>query len=279
MLKNFQERLEVLEKERLEVLGEIEAEKATEKKALSLKTLEGIIDETRKQIERNSYSKSVPLARFYDQEKVAFLEPIFSMLQNFQERLEFLEKERLEVLAEGGATEEAAELGVQGGRKEGVDGGSKEGEERSGSSSCSVKSRSCVGFTGLSQLDEAKRIETETASVGSERDCRLEQQVTTETLLELQMQTAVAEKKYEEAARLRDAIKALQADKETKAFSLKTLEGIIDEKRKQIERNSYSKSGGGLARFYDQEKIAFLEPICNMLENIQERLEVLEMKD
>jgi hypothetical protein len=92
------------------------------------------------------------------------------------------------------------------------------------------------------------------------------------------MQTAVAEKKYEEAARLRDAIKVLQADMKTKAFSLKTLEGIIDEKRKQIERNSYSKSGGGLARYYDQEKIAFLEPICKMLENIQERLEVLEMK-
>jgi hypothetical protein len=44
MFKNFQDRLEVLEKERLEVLGEIEAKKATEKKALSLKTLEGIID-------------------------------------------------------------------------------------------------------------------------------------------------------------------------------------------------------------------------------------------
>ena len=116
-----------------------------------------------------------------------------------------------------------------------MDEGSKEGEERSGSSSFSVTGRSCVGFTGLSHLDEAKRIETETASVGSKRDCRLEQQVTTETLLERQMQTAVAEKKYEEAARLRDAIKVLQADMKTKAFSLKTLEGIIDEKRRQIE--------------------------------------------
>ncbi len=60
---------------------------------------------------------------------------------------------------------------------------------------------------------------------------------------------------------------------------VKTLEGIIDEKRKQIEHNSYSKSGGGLTRFYDQEKIAFLESTCNMLQNIQDRLEVLEMKD
>ena len=44
MIKNFQDRWDVLEKEWLEVLGEIEAEKATEKKALSLKTLEGKID-------------------------------------------------------------------------------------------------------------------------------------------------------------------------------------------------------------------------------------------
>ena len=40
-----------------------------------------------------------------------------------------------------------------------MDEGSKEGEERSGGNSCSVTGRSCVGFTGLSHLDEAKRIE------------------------------------------------------------------------------------------------------------------------
>jgi len=65
---------------------------------------------------------------------------------------------------------------------------------------------------------------------------------------------------------------------EKKAFPLKTLEGIIDEKRKQIERNYYSKSNH-LAKFYDQEKIEFLEPIFNMLKNIQERLDALERKD
>jgi hypothetical protein len=64
----------------------------------------------------------------------------------------------------------------------------------------------------------------------------------------------------------------------SKAFPLEILEAIIDEKRKQIERNSYSKSIP-LARFYDQEKVAFLEPIFNMLKNIQERLDALERKD
>ena len=57
-----------------------------------LKILETIIDEKKKQIERNSYSKSVPLARFYDQEKVTFLEPILDALKNIQQRLEALEK-------------------------------------------------------------------------------------------------------------------------------------------------------------------------------------------
>jgi hypothetical protein len=75
----------------LEEQKRIESEIASEKKAFPLKTLEGIIDEKRKQIERNSYSKSIPLARFYDQEKLAFLEPIFNMLKNIQERLDALE--------------------------------------------------------------------------------------------------------------------------------------------------------------------------------------------
>jgi len=63
----------------------------SDKKAFPLKTLETIIDEKRKQIGR-AYSKSIPLARFYDQEKLGYLEPIFNMLKNIHERLEVLEK-------------------------------------------------------------------------------------------------------------------------------------------------------------------------------------------
>jgi hypothetical protein len=76
----------------LEEQKRIKSETASEKKAFPLKTLEGIIDEKKKQIDRNSYSKNLPLARFYDEEKVAFLEPIFNMLKNIQERLDALEK-------------------------------------------------------------------------------------------------------------------------------------------------------------------------------------------
>ena len=76
----------------LEQQKRIEEASAAEKKAFPLKTLEGILDEKRKQIERNRYSKSFPLARYYDQEKLAYLEPIFNMLKNIQERLDVLEK-------------------------------------------------------------------------------------------------------------------------------------------------------------------------------------------
>jgi hypothetical protein len=63
-----------------------------EKKANPIKILEVIIEEKKKQIENNRYSKSLPLARFYDQEKVAMLEPILNMLVDIQRRLEALEK-------------------------------------------------------------------------------------------------------------------------------------------------------------------------------------------
>ena len=85
-LNTLRIRLATLEKQK-----RIQSETAAEKKAFPLKILEGIIDEKSKQIERNSYSKSLPLARFYDQEKIAFLEPIFNMLKNIQERLDTLE--------------------------------------------------------------------------------------------------------------------------------------------------------------------------------------------
>ena len=76
----------------LEQQKELETENSLEKKLFPLETLEDIVDKKRKQIQRNSYSKSIPLARFYDEEKLGYLEPIFNMLKNIQERLEVLEK-------------------------------------------------------------------------------------------------------------------------------------------------------------------------------------------
>jgi hypothetical protein len=58
---------------------------------IHLKALEGVIEKKRSQIEQNRYSKSIPLARFYDMEKLEMLEPIFNMLKSIEERLEALE--------------------------------------------------------------------------------------------------------------------------------------------------------------------------------------------
>lgn len=60
--------------------------------ASSVKILEDKIVEKRKQVERNNYAKSVPLAGFYDREKLAFLEPILNALKDIQTRLDVLEK-------------------------------------------------------------------------------------------------------------------------------------------------------------------------------------------
>ncbi len=75
----------------LEHQKRFEAEIALEKKTFPLKTLESIIEQKKGQILRNRYSKSHPLARYYDQEKVEFLEPIFTMLKDIQLRLDKLE--------------------------------------------------------------------------------------------------------------------------------------------------------------------------------------------
>jgi hypothetical protein len=70
---------------------EKQKEAELKKKTVPLETLEAIIDGKKKQIENNRYSKSLPLARFYDQEKVGYLEPILDALKNIQERLDALE--------------------------------------------------------------------------------------------------------------------------------------------------------------------------------------------
>ena len=74
----------------LEMAKEIESKKEEDKSAFPLKTLECIIDEKKKRIENSRY-KSAPRERFYDQEKVDMLEPIFNMLKDIQRRLELLE--------------------------------------------------------------------------------------------------------------------------------------------------------------------------------------------
>ena len=63
-------------KARLSALEEqkrIEAEKDAEKRANPMKVLETIIEEKKKKIENNRYSKNLPLAQYYDQERLICL--------------------------------------------------------------------------------------------------------------------------------------------------------------------------------------------------------------
>ena len=85
-LNSLRQRLVALEEQK-----RVQTEIASEKKAFPLKTLEQFIDIKKQQVQNNRYSKSVPLARFYDQEKLEYLQPILDVLKNIQERLEALE--------------------------------------------------------------------------------------------------------------------------------------------------------------------------------------------
>jgi hypothetical protein len=85
-LKTLRLKLAALEEQK-----RIEAEIAAEQRANPLKTLETFLTQTRATIERDRYSKSFPLAGFYDRRTVAYLEPIVEMLKRIEDRLDALE--------------------------------------------------------------------------------------------------------------------------------------------------------------------------------------------
>jgi hypothetical protein len=75
-------------------LAELEEKKRVEEslpKQDPMNLLEKFIQDKKNQLERGRYSKNVPLAAFYDREKVDFLEPILYALKDIHERLTALE--------------------------------------------------------------------------------------------------------------------------------------------------------------------------------------------
>lgn len=86
-LRLLRQRMAYLEQQKIAKL-----ENEIQKKAHALQILENFIEEKKERIQQNRYSRSVPLAAYYDAEKVAFLEPILNVLKDFQKRLEALEK-------------------------------------------------------------------------------------------------------------------------------------------------------------------------------------------
>jgi hypothetical protein len=58
----------------------------------NFKVINDVLTEKKTAINNNRYSKSVPLARYYDQELVTHLEAIYNILQNVDERLRKIEE-------------------------------------------------------------------------------------------------------------------------------------------------------------------------------------------
>jgi acetyl-CoA carboxylase alpha subunit len=57
----------------------------------NFKVLDEFIEEKKKKIKQDRYCKSIRLARFYDEEKVKYLEAIFNILNEIDSRLKKLE--------------------------------------------------------------------------------------------------------------------------------------------------------------------------------------------
>lgn len=86
-IQQLQIKLNELEKQKKE------NEENNKKTSISynFEVINNLLNEKKTAITNNKYSKSVPLARYYDQELVTHLEAIYNILQVFNERLDKLE--------------------------------------------------------------------------------------------------------------------------------------------------------------------------------------------
>ena len=82
----------ILELEKLKREEEIHHSKKKESIEHNFKVINDVLTEKKTAINNNRYSKSVPLARYYDQELVTHLEAIYNILQIVDERLKKLEE-------------------------------------------------------------------------------------------------------------------------------------------------------------------------------------------
>jgi hypothetical protein len=87
-IKQLQLRILELEKQKKE---KDESDKKTSIEH-NFNVINNVLTEKKSAINNNRYSKSVPLARYYDQELVTHLEAIYNILQNVDERLKKIEE-------------------------------------------------------------------------------------------------------------------------------------------------------------------------------------------
>ena len=61
-------------------------------------------------------------------------------------------------------------------------------------------------------------------------------------------------------------------------YNFNVINDILSEKKNRVERNTYSKSNK-LAKYHDEQLINRLESIYNILQNLDERLKIIEDKE
>jgi hypothetical protein len=93
-MSSFTEEIQQLQKKILELEKQQKEKDETDKKTSThhnFKVINDVLNEKKTAIKNNRYSKSAPLARYYDQELVTNLEAIYNILQILDNRLNKLE--------------------------------------------------------------------------------------------------------------------------------------------------------------------------------------------
>lgn len=94
-MSSITEEIQQLQLRILELEKQQKEKDESDKKTLiehNFKVINDVLTEKKTAINNNRYSKSVPLARYYDQELVRHLEAIYNILQIVDERLKKLEE-------------------------------------------------------------------------------------------------------------------------------------------------------------------------------------------
>ena len=94
-MSSVTEEMQELQLRILELEKQQKEKDETEKKTSidhNFNVINDVLSEKKTAIKNNRYSKSVPLARYYDQELVTHLEAIYNILQIMDERLKNLEE-------------------------------------------------------------------------------------------------------------------------------------------------------------------------------------------
>jgi hypothetical protein len=87
-IQRLQQRIIELERQRKEK-EENDKKESTEN---NFNVINNLLTERKAAIVNNRYTKSFPLAGYYDQQLVSYLEPIYNILQNIDSRLKKLEQ-------------------------------------------------------------------------------------------------------------------------------------------------------------------------------------------